>query len=98
MTKAQLLKGIKKAEPKSPVIGVFAPCDPRIDKDSRKRAQNIIQLTADTICGKVQLPDKTPVPVVYSDIEGVDRPQPLVHLISGGENSYKNWLFHRIRG
>jgi L-fucose isomerase len=23
-------------------------------------------------------------------IEGVDRPQPLVHLISGGENSYKN--------
>lgn len=68
MTKAQLLKGIKKAEPKSPVIGVFAPCDPRIDKDSRKRAQNIIQLTADTICGKVLLPDKTPVPVVYSDV------------------------------
>src|SRR6185369_10314688 len=30
----------------SPVIGVFAPCDPRIDQDSRTRAQNIAAMTA----------------------------------------------------
>jgi hypothetical protein len=46
----------------------FFACDPRIDKDSRTRASNIIQMVADTISGKVVLPDKTPVPVVYSDV------------------------------
>jgi L-fucose isomerase len=59
---------ITKPSPKIPVIGVFSPCDPRIDKDSRTRARNIIQMVADTISGKVVLPDKMPVPVVYSDI------------------------------
>ena len=66
--KATCLDGIKKASPKTPVIGVFAPCDPRIDVDSRKRAQNIIAMVADTISGQVVLPDKTAVPVVYSDV------------------------------
>ncbi len=56
------------ATPKAPVIGVFGPCDPRIDADSRKRAQNIIKMTADKISGTVVLPDKIPVEVVYSDI------------------------------
>jgi L-fucose isomerase len=68
MATAKLLKGLEKAEPKSPVIGVFAPCDPRIDQDSRKRAQNIIQLVADAICGEVLLADNSAVEVVYSDI------------------------------
>jgi L-fucose isomerase len=62
------LPSIAKPSPKVPVIGVFSPCDPRIDKDSRTRASNIIQMVADTISGKVVLPDKTPVPVVYSDV------------------------------
>ncbi len=57
-----------KGEPKIPVIGVFATSDPRIDESSRKRCQNIIKMTADTISGKVVLPDKKPVPVVYSTI------------------------------
>ncbi len=57
-----------KGEPKVPVIGVFATSDPRIDESSRKRCQNIIKMTADTISGKVVLPDKKPVPVVYSTI------------------------------
>ncbi len=66
--KAQCLDSIKKAAPRIPVIGVFAPCDPRIDQDSRTRAQNIIGMVANAISGQVVLPDKTPVPVVYSSV------------------------------
>jgi L-fucose isomerase len=65
---ASCLPEIKKATPKVPVIGVFSPCDPRIDQPSRKRSQNIIAMVADNISGQVVLPDKTPVPVVYSDV------------------------------
>ncbi|MGB7582718.1 MAG: hypothetical protein WBL85_09770 [Sedimentisphaerales bacterium] len=57
-----------KGEPKVPVIGVFATGDPRIDEASRQRCQNIVKMTADTISGKVVLPDKKPVHVVYSTI------------------------------
>ena len=56
------------ADPRCPVIGVFAPCDPRIDTASRQRAQNIIQMVADTLNGQIVLPDQTPVPVVYSPV------------------------------
>ena len=61
------LESIKQAQPRVPVIGIFAPCDPRIDSDSRKRAQNIIAMVADAISGTVTLPSGKPVPVVYSD-------------------------------
>ncbi|NIA06961.1 MAG: hypothetical protein GWP14_04850 [Actinobacteria bacterium] len=67
-TKATRLPAIAKAKPKVPVIGVFAPCDPRIDQASRQRSQNIVELVANTISGSVVLPDKTPVPVVYSSV------------------------------
>jgi len=60
------LPNIRKATPKTPVIGVFATSDPRIDKASRTRCQNIAKMAADTISGSVVMPDKTPVPVVYS--------------------------------
>lgn len=66
--KADKLPAITNASPKVPVIGVFGPCDPRIDEQSRKRAQNIIGLVANAISGQVVLPDKTAVPVVYSDV------------------------------
>ena len=62
------LPSISKAEPKVPVIGVFATSDPRIDQASRTRCQNIAKMAADTISGAVVLPDKTPVPVVYSTV------------------------------
>jgi len=62
------LADIKKAEPKAPVIGIFSPCDPRVDKASRIRCQNIVKMTAETISGQVVLPDKTPVEVVYSNV------------------------------
>jgi L-fucose/D-arabinose isomerase len=67
-TKAVCLKEITKADSRVPVIGVFAPGDPRIDEDSRVRARNIVAMVADTISGQVVLPDKTPVPVVYSSV------------------------------
>ncbi|NLO05890.1 MAG: hypothetical protein GX131_08695 [candidate division WS1 bacterium] len=51
-----------------PVIGVCATGDPRIDQDSRTRAQNIIRLTADMLSDRVQMPDGTQIPVVYSDV------------------------------
>ncbi|MFA5863765.1 MAG: hypothetical protein WC975_03665 [Phycisphaerae bacterium] len=53
---------------KNPVIGVFAPCDFRIDEDSRKRTQNIIQMSADIIAENVKLVDGCPVKVVYSTV------------------------------
>ncbi len=53
---------------RNPVIGVFSPCDPRIDKASRQRAANIIKMAADIIADNVKLVDGTPVKVVYSDI------------------------------
>jgi L-fucose isomerase len=65
---AKLLPNINKATPKVPVIGVFATSDPRIDEASRTRCQNIAKMAADTISGSVVLPDKTPVPVVYSTV------------------------------
>ena len=66
--KATRLPAQRKSSPKVPVIGVFSPCDPRIDAASRQRAQNVIAMVADTISGTVVLPDKTAVEVVYSDI------------------------------
>lgn len=62
------LANIRKAEPKEPVIGVFATSDPRIDADSHWRCRNIVKMAADTINDAVVLPNGTPVPVVYSTV------------------------------
>ncbi|MFH1372062.1 MAG: hypothetical protein ABII09_12360 [Planctomycetota bacterium] len=67
MAKAMKLADAK-GQPKIPVIGVFATSDPRIDEASRTRCRNIVKMTADTISGKVVLPDKQIVPVVYSTV------------------------------
>jgi len=67
-TKAARLPGIRRASPKSPVIGVFATSDPRIDDKSRIRCKNITKMTAELLSGSVTLPDKSAVPVVYSDV------------------------------
>ena len=65
---AKRLADIRKGTPKVPVIGVFATSDPRIDEASRTRCRNIVKMAADVISGQVVLPDKTPVPVVYSTV------------------------------
>ena len=54
--------------PEVPVIGVFAPCDPRIDADSRIRAGNIIKITANLLAKAMKMPNGLAVPVVYSDV------------------------------
>lgn len=53
---------------KTPVIGVFSPCDYRIDADARKRSQNIVKMTADSLSGEVKLVGGQPVKIVYSDV------------------------------
>ncbi|MEN6387064.1 MAG: hypothetical protein ABFD79_17935 [Phycisphaerales bacterium] len=73
--KAVCLDGLKKASPRMPIIGVFAPGDPRIDADSRKRTQNIIAMVADIISGSIIMPDGQPVQVVYSDVLVDGEPQ-----------------------
>ena len=66
--KAKRLPSLNRADPKTPTIGVFATSDPRIDKTSRVRCQNIIEMAANSISGNVCLPDKTPVEIVYSAV------------------------------
>lgn len=64
-------KAVKAGETKKmsdiPVIGVFTPCDPRIDEESRQRVKNIIKMAADVIADKVEIFGQ-PVKVVFSDI------------------------------
>ncbi|MCH7408095.1 hypothetical protein MM239_01700 [Belliella sp. DSM 111904] len=52
----------------APVIGVFAPCDPRIDQQSRERSINIVKNASEMLANKILQPDGTPVEIVYSDI------------------------------
>lgn len=66
--RAKRLPSLNRANPKTPTIGVFATSDPRIDETSRTRCQNIVEMVANAISGKVSLPDKTPVEVVYSTV------------------------------
>jgi L-fucose/D-arabinose isomerase len=73
--KAKLLSQQVDKSTGGPVIGVFAPCDPRIDKDSRRRAANLVRMTAEAVAGKITLPDGNAVPVVYSDVLVDGEPQ-----------------------
>jgi len=68
MSKAERLDEDPRVVPLTPAIGVFATCDPRIDDASRRRAQNIVQMTADKIAAAVVLPGEEPVRVVYSPL------------------------------
>ena len=46
-----------KKKPGAPTLGVFVPCDPRIDEESRRRAFNIGQMTAALLAKRLRLPD-----------------------------------------
>ncbi len=63
-----LAESMKIIERNTPVIGVFAAGDPRIDADSRKRCQNIVKMAADILADRVKLPDGSDVKVVYAPI------------------------------
>ena len=60
------LKGDAKI--KGPVFGVFATCDPRIDKTSRERAANIVEIAAEVVANSVKMVDGVPVKVVWTPI------------------------------
>ena len=65
---AERLPYVTKVEEKVPVIGVFATCDPRVDKPSRQRATNIIGMTADVIAKSVKTVERKPIKVVWSPV------------------------------
>lgn len=46
-----------KKSPGAPTLGVFVPCDPRIDEESRTRAFNIGRMTATLLSKRLRLPD-----------------------------------------
>jgi L-fucose isomerase len=48
-----------------PTLGVFVPCDPRIDKESRTRAFNIGRMTAGLLARRLRLPDGSAPNVYY---------------------------------
>lgn len=68
MYKAERLVGVNKIKSNVSAIGVFATCDPRIDKEARVRSANIVEMAANVIAGKVVMPDKIPIRVVYSEV------------------------------
>ncbi|TKG97025.1 hypothetical protein EYV94_00950 [Puteibacter caeruleilacunae] len=65
---AQILSDQIDNKNESPVIGVFATGDPRIDQDSRRRCQYIIQKVAKELAGKITLPFSGEVEIVYSNV------------------------------
>jgi len=68
MAKARRLPASTRAKTEPVTFGVCATCDPRIDRASRERATNITQMVAETIAGAVNMPDGTPVEVVWSPV------------------------------
>jgi len=68
MGQAQELATVSKVERNAPVIGVFVPGDPRIDRDSRTRCRNICESVANTLAERVKLPNGSPARVVWSPI------------------------------
>ena len=68
MAKAKRLPESVQAKAPTVTFGVFATGDPRIDKPSRQRASNIVQMVADTIAARVRMPDGRPVEVVWTPL------------------------------
>ena len=68
MAKAQKLPASRKAVLSTMTFGVCAACDPRIDKESRDRTTNIIEIIADIIATNVKMPNGTPVKVVWTPV------------------------------
>jgi L-fucose/D-arabinose isomerase len=66
MAKSTRLPVIKKAAPSVVTFGVFATCDPRVDKPSRVRAGNIVSHVADVLASRVKMPDGKSAKIVWS--------------------------------
>ena len=68
MPKAVKLPLTQRVVPSAPTFGVFATCDPRIDKASRTRATNIAGMVADILADRVRMPDGTAPRVVWTPV------------------------------
>lgn len=68
MAKATRLTVQENGNSNAVTFGICATCDPRVDEDSRKRSQNIVQMVADVVAKSVTTPDGQPVNVVWSDV------------------------------
>ena len=68
MAKAEKIGWSRATNQTQVTLGVFATCDPRIDRGSRERAKNIVRMIADTIAGGLKLPDGKKPRVVWSDL------------------------------
>ena len=66
MARAKRIKDDVAAKPGGVTFGVFSPCDPRIDDESRRRVVNIVRMVADTVADRVTMPDGKPVTVVWT--------------------------------
>ncbi len=75
MSKITRLASEVEATGKVPTFGVCATSDPRVDKESRQRCVNIVEMTANVIADGVHTPEGTPVNVVYSPILVDGEPQ-----------------------
>jgi L-fucose isomerase len=60
------LPAVRNYKPSTPVIGVFATCDPRIAQSDRHRAANIVKITADILSDSIQLPGKVKPRIVWA--------------------------------
>ncbi len=56
---------IGRKNPENPTLGVFVPCDPRIDEVSRTRAFNIGRMTARLLAKNLRLPDGSTPNIFY---------------------------------
>lgn len=68
MTKAVKLPFAKQAKQTAVTFGVFATCDPRVDKASRDRSVNIVKTIAEIVASQVRMPDGTPINVVWTPV------------------------------
>jgi len=66
VARAKRIKDDVAAKPGGVTFGVFSPCDPRIDDESRRRVVNIVRMVADTVADRVTMPDGKPVTVVWT--------------------------------
>ena len=68
MTRAKRLPVPRDTSAKAVTFGVCATSDPRIDKASRERCANIVEMVAEIVAGGVKMPDGRPVEVVWSNV------------------------------
>lgn len=54
-----------KKRPDVPTLGIFVPCDPRIDEESRTRAFNIGKMTAALLVKRLRLPEGHPPNIFF---------------------------------